>query len=147
MSTVLVVDDDPMIRLLYGFELEDEGHDALSAWDCASALEILQSRRVDLVLLDIRLRGESGLGVLEAMRRRNLETPVILCTACPCPEEDLSGWGVDACIIKSSNLKELRSQIAKSLRRRHARSSVTHLAPDAPSPPPPSDLTNLTDAA
>jgi CheY-like chemotaxis protein len=69
VTTVLVVDDEPDLRLLTRLLLELDGYDVLEAVDGRSALEILGGEHaVDTVLLDLWMPGLSGWDVLAALR-------------------------------------------------------------------------------
>ncbi|TML77568.1 MAG: response regulator, partial [Actinobacteria bacterium] len=57
-ARILVVDDEPSIRLLCRVNLELDGHEVLEAGTLASAREAVAGEDVDLVLLDVHLRGE-----------------------------------------------------------------------------------------
>jgi DNA-binding response OmpR family regulator len=120
MFTILVVDDEDSIRALYRTELEEEGYQVACAADGATALKILKGEPpVHLVVLDIKLKGESGLQVLQEITRSHREIPVILSTAYGSFKDDFSSWLADAYVVKSSNLKELKSEVAKVLNRRY----------------------------
>lgn len=69
MSTVLIVDDEPDVRMLTRLLLEMEGHEVCEAVDGESALTLLGgSHAFDVVLLDIRMPGMSGWEVLAKLR-------------------------------------------------------------------------------
>jgi DNA-binding response OmpR family regulator len=74
---VLAVDDDPRVLDAYQAILESRC-EVLTAPDGRAALEILQARTVDVVLLDMLMPGLSGLGVLEALKRLGIETNVVV---------------------------------------------------------------------
>jgi len=76
--SVLVVDDDGQIRKTLRGVLEDEGHSVGEAADGERALEILESRRFDVVLLDVNMPGMGGLEVLTLVREAAPETGVIM---------------------------------------------------------------------
>ena len=57
-STILVVEDEPLVREIIVSELEDAGYEVLEAADGAAALALLREARVDLLFTDIRLPGE-----------------------------------------------------------------------------------------
>ena len=80
MSNLLVVDDDPDIRLLLRLELETEGHHVTEAADGAEALECMAAARPDLVLLDMMMPVLDGWGFLQSI---DLATapPVLVITA------------------------------------------------------------------
>ena len=74
---VLAVDDDSRVLDVYQAILEAR-YEVLTAANGRAALEILQSRTVDVVLLDMLMPGLNGLGVLEALKRLGIETNVVM---------------------------------------------------------------------
>jgi len=74
---VLLVDDDENLRDVLDETLSQRGLQVLSAADGLSALEIIANRRVDLVLLDVEVSGNSGLGLLSALREQREALPII----------------------------------------------------------------------
>jgi CheY-like chemotaxis protein len=79
---VLVVDDDPGVRnLLRVTLLTFEGLEVVEASSAAAALECLEAKSPDLILLDWRMPTASGAEVLEELTRRGSEVPVIVLTA------------------------------------------------------------------
>jgi two-component system response regulator VanR len=80
---VLIVDDDEVIRSLLRLTLPDEGHDLVEAEDGDQALQIIAARQPSLVLLDWRMPGTSGEGVLTALKQTYPDLPVIVLTAEP----------------------------------------------------------------
>jgi len=81
MATVLVVDDDAGIRESAAMALEKVGLKTLQAGDVTSALQMLRNHRVDVVLSDIYMPGETGLTLLQAIAERTNPPRVILMTA------------------------------------------------------------------
>jgi len=81
MATVLVVDDDAGIRESAAMALEKVGLKTLQAGDVPSALQLLRAHRVDVVLSDIYMPGETGLTLLQAIVERRDPPRVILMTA------------------------------------------------------------------
>lgn len=79
--TVLVIDDEPAHRLMVRVVLGDAGFRVLEADNGSSGLATLRSRPVDVVLLDMRMPGMSGLDVLQKMHEEAMTTPVIMLTA------------------------------------------------------------------
>ncbi len=75
---VLLVDDDAAIRRQLRGVLEDEGHAATEASSAAAAYEALGAGRFDVVLLDIRMPGESGLDALLKISEQAPDTAVII---------------------------------------------------------------------
>ncbi len=80
MTRVLVVDDDPDIRLLLRFELAAEGHAVIEAGNGEEALAALADGDIDLVLLDMMMPVLDGWGVLRALDP-NQAPPVVVITA------------------------------------------------------------------
>lgn len=79
--TVLVIDDEPAHRLMVRVVLGDAGFRVLEADNGSSGLATLRSKPVDVVLLDMRMPGMSGLDVLQKMQEEAMPTPVIMLTA------------------------------------------------------------------
>ncbi|HSI14964.1 MAG TPA: response regulator [Chthoniobacter sp.] len=78
---ILVVDDEPNVRLSYRVTLETEGL-AVAEADCAErALELFQTNEFDLAILDMRMPEMDGLALLEEMRKRTNSTPAVIITA------------------------------------------------------------------
>ena len=80
MATILVVDDDPLNRLLIATVLVPRGHQVCEADDGAYALRAIEDREPDLIVLDLSMRGVGGADFLKALRRAR-NTPVVLYTA------------------------------------------------------------------
>jgi two-component system KDP operon response regulator KdpE len=78
--TVLVVDDDPSLRLLCRVNLELEGYHVLEAGTVPEAQAMLVGDGVDLVLLDVHIGPESGLELMRAVRDEGGAPPVVLVT-------------------------------------------------------------------
>ena len=81
MPRVLIVDDDPDIRLLLRLELAAEGHEVFMAPDGAVGLERLAQHQPDLVVLDVMMPVLDGFGMLERKRDTGDATPVIMLSA------------------------------------------------------------------
>ncbi len=78
---ILVVDDDPSARTLLASVLRREGFAVESACNGEEALRALGVRSFELILTDLVMEGYDGLRLLEQIRKRGLQTPVILITA------------------------------------------------------------------
>ena len=80
MNTVLVVDDEPNIRLMTCLQLKQAGYAVTAAEDGERALTILEGSLPDAVLLDLEMPGVDGLRVLEELHSRRLiaDLPVIV---------------------------------------------------------------------
>lgn len=117
--TVLVVDDEKSIRALYQMELEEEGYNVRSAETGAEAFRIINEETVHVVVLDIKLRRESGLHVLQEISRNHPRLPVVLSTAYGAYKDDCSSWLAEGYVVKSTSLDELKVQIANILKRHY----------------------------
>ena len=87
---VLVADDDDAMRATVAFTLDDEGFETIEAASGDEVLRLLEATQgssrsgnsaFDLIIMDIRMPGLSGLDTVRRMRRRHCSTPVILMTA------------------------------------------------------------------
>jgi len=81
VARLLVVDDEPRIRTFLNRLLSAQGHTLYEAADGQAALDQLETREVDLVLLDLAMPGRGGLDVLTVLRQRESSPPVIVLTA------------------------------------------------------------------
>lgn len=118
-SKILIVDDEEGLRLLYKEELEEEGCDVELASSGEEAMRKLENDHMDLVLLDIKMPGMSGLEVLKKIKERWKDLPVVLSTAYPHYKNDFNTWASDAYIVKSSDLRELKDKIKEILSSKH----------------------------
>jgi len=78
---ILIVDDEPNVRLNYRVTLETEGFEVREASSGSAALRELADKDFDLAILDMRMPEMDGLELLESMRERNIQTPVVIITA------------------------------------------------------------------
>jgi DNA-binding response OmpR family regulator len=83
LPTVLVIDDEPPIRLLCRVNLEAEGLDVLEAPDGWTGLDLARSRAPDAILLDVMMPGLDGWSVAEELLRDELtrSIPIVFLTA------------------------------------------------------------------
>jgi CheY-like chemotaxis protein len=115
MPKVLVVDDEKHIRLLYTEELQEEGYEVAVASDGIGILERIENEQPDVVVLDIKMVSSNGLDVLQEIRNRYYNLPVILCSAYGSYKVDIKSIAADAYVVKSSDLTELKKKIAQVL--------------------------------
>ena len=81
IPTVLVVEDEPVIRELMAILLEDEGYAVHQAVDGLQALEILEQHGIDLVLSDVKMPRLDGASLVNRLRSRGNTVPVVLMSA------------------------------------------------------------------
>ncbi|MBN2720271.1 MAG: response regulator [Proteobacteria bacterium] len=113
--TILVVDDEESVRLLYKEELEEEGYSVITAEDGEEAIKKVSLHRPDLITLDIRMPGMDGIEVLHRIREMDKDIPVIMSTAYGEYRHDFNIWASDAYVIKTANLEELKRNIRRLL--------------------------------
>lgn len=115
MAKILVVDDEEHIRLLYSEELTEAGYEVITAADGYKLTERIEKEQPDLVILDIKMIDYNGLDLLQEIRNKFYDLPVILCTAYDTFKEDIKSIAADFYVIKSFDLTELKKKIAKAL--------------------------------
>lgn len=115
MPKILVVDDEEPIRLLYEEELTDEGYEVVSVASGQGLVEWIEQESPDLVILDIKLADADGLALLQEIRNRFYDLPVILCSAYEVFKRDLKAIAADAYVVKSSDLTPLKKAIRRAL--------------------------------
>jgi sigma-B regulation protein RsbU (phosphoserine phosphatase) len=122
---LLVVDDSKVNRLLLIHSLEEQGHCVTAALNGCEALEILQTKPIDLVLLDIEMPEMNGYQVLSTMKRdRQLRhIPVIMVTAVDEIESAIRciEMGAEDYLPKPFNPVLLKARIGASLDKKHLR--------------------------
>ena len=118
MATVLVVDDEPIVREVIVRYLEREGHTTLQADHGDRAQEMIERQHPDLVVLDVMLPGKDGLELCRWIRARS-ELPIILLTARGEEADRIVGLelGADDYVTKPFSPRELAARVRTVLRR------------------------------
>ncbi len=80
VARLLVVDDDPTFRLSTSALLREDGHEVDEAGDGAEAVRFLKEDDYDLILLDLRMPGLDGIGIVEVLRTWGADTPILMIT-------------------------------------------------------------------
>jgi two-component system, OmpR family, alkaline phosphatase synthesis response regulator PhoP len=116
---ILLVEDEPGLVLTLTDRLTREGYDVESVSDGSTALTRALAGGFDLVLLDVMLPGMSGFDVCQALRRRGVDTPVIMLTARGQLVDRVVGLkiGADDYMTKPFETVELLARIEARLRR------------------------------
>ncbi len=120
MAKVLIVDDEPHLRLLYETELRRAGFETMTASNAAQGLEFVDTMQPDLVVLDIRMAGMDGIEALQRILERNNSIPVVLNTAFSSYRDNYLTWAADAYVTKSSDVTELLDTVKHLLDERLA---------------------------
>jgi CheY-like chemotaxis protein/DNA-binding CsgD family transcriptional regulator len=121
VATILVVDDEPDIRLLTKMNLERDGHTIITATNGEEALDAVRDAPPDLIVLDVMMPKVDGWGVLEklksALDKPITEIPVILVTALGGPMDRVKG-GIEGAVqylTKPMDLEALRAAVSEAL--------------------------------
>lgn len=121
MATILVVDDEPDIRLLVRFSLELDGHEVVEAVDGAQALATVGDVAPDLIVLDVMMPEMSGWDTLTALKASDdqqvREIPVVMLTALSAPMDRAKG-GIEGAVrylAKPIAPDDLRACVADAL--------------------------------
>jgi two-component system, response regulator, stage 0 sporulation protein F len=118
MKTILVTEDEELLSEIYRDTLEKEGYRVLTALTGSSALSHLEAAEPDLVILDIKLPDMSGAQVLEAIRKKYPDLPVIMCTAYDTFRDEHEFWSskISYYIVKPVVLDDLKGKIRRILK-------------------------------
>jgi len=119
MQTILVIDDDESLRDTIGVMLEQEGFRAVLVADGRAGYEKALLLKPDLILVDLRLPGMSGVEICKQLRAAHVVTPIIVLSALG-DEIDkvlLLEIGADDYVVKPFGTRELLARIRAVLRR------------------------------
>lgn len=115
MCRILLIDDEEHIRQFYTEELSDEGHEVSTLASGYGLLSEIDNIKPDAVLLDIKLVDYDGLDLLQEIRNRYHDLPVILCTAYDTYKYDQKALAADYYVVKSFDLSELKTAIQRAV--------------------------------
>lgn len=84
-QTILIIEDNKTLQLLYRHQLTADGYNVLTADNAQDGYKLLQINQVNLLLLDVMLPGKNGLQLLEELRAdvRFVKLPVLMMTTLP----------------------------------------------------------------
>jgi DNA-binding NtrC family response regulator len=116
-QSVLVVDDEPLIRDTLAEYLASEGFAVAACGDGESALDAAAGRRFDVALCDVQLPGADGLGLLDALRRASPETVVLMMTAYATVENAVEAFqrGAHDYLMKPLILEEVLGKLRRAV--------------------------------
>lgn len=119
MFNILVVEDDKNTRLLMEAVLKQYGYNTILAADGEDALEIMDHKHVDLVLLDVMMPRMDGYEFAKILREGGSELPILMVTAKETPNDKKKGFivGTDDYMVKPVDEEEMILRIAALLRR------------------------------
>ena len=118
-AKILVVEDDRAIATALEDDLRLEGYDVEVVGDGPAAIDRASRARFELVLLDVMLPGKDGFEVCRELKRRGVETTILLLTARGSESDKVLGLdlGADDYVTKPYSPKELRARVRVLLRR------------------------------
>jgi DNA-binding response OmpR family regulator len=126
MPRILVIEDEPGIRLALSDELEFEGFEVELAEDGAAGLAAILRSAPHLIVLDLMLPARNGFEICQEIRQRGIQTPIIMLTARNQEVDKIRGLGLgaDDYVTKPFSLAELIARIRAVLRRTPVDGSV-----------------------
>ena len=118
MKKILVVDDEALLVKGIRFNLQNDGYEVITGSDGVEAVELAQSQKPDLIVLDVMMPRMDGLEACSKIREFS-DVPIILLTAKTTDMDKLLGFdqGADDYLTKPFNILELKARIRAMLRR------------------------------
>lgn len=128
MARILVVDDEHDVYYSFRRLFGREGMEILWASSGEEALELLADSKVDLIIMDIRMGGMSGLETLQLMQRRHPKIPVIIMTAYGTTQTAIESmkYGAYDYLLKPLDIKKLKEVVEEALALSRTMSQVVH---------------------
>ena len=116
---ILVVEDEAKVARALREGLEREKYDVVIAATGEEGFFLVNAEEFDLIILDLMLPGRDGLQVLSTLRKRGLQTPVLILTARDAVEDRVRGLdsGADDYLVKPFAFPELLARVRARLRR------------------------------
>jgi DNA-binding response OmpR family regulator len=117
--TILIVEDEKDTVEMYRIVLEVEGYQVMVAYTLQGAIKQLEKKKPDLVLLDVALRGTSGLELCENIREdpESADLPIVIISNLGSPEDIKAGLdaGANAYLTKPISQDELLEAVHQNL--------------------------------
>lgn len=120
MATILIVDDEPIVRQLFQKVMEHEGHIIHTAANGREALEVMRTCVPDLIMLDLQMPAMDGYTFLRLIRRHldwaHIPVVIVSALASECDARSVGELGVRDYMVKAGfSLPVLRKRLAKYL--------------------------------
>ncbi len=118
-QSILIVEDEEDIRELIKFNLENEGFEVFQAMHGEIALTLMQTKKIDLILLDLMMPVMDGLSLCKEVRKKNKFIPILMLTARGDDMDKILGleYGADDYLVKPFNVRELILRVKSLLKR------------------------------
>jgi len=119
MQRILIIEDEPDLRKGLEVNLAREGFKVFQANNGESGISLVIKHNPDLILLDVMMPGMNGIDVCREIRRKGIETPIIMLTARSDEIDRVVGLevGADDYVTKPFSVRELVARIRARLRR------------------------------
>lgn len=113
LRKVLVVQNEPTLRLGFSYALSNTKMKVETAATGIEALEMIETTRFDIILLELRMPGMDGINVIEILRSSGNRIPIVLCTASHRPNATLRAiiLGVVDFLIKPASPMDIRQVV------------------------------------
>jgi len=118
MAKILVLDDEVQVRELLKEALNVEGYDVEAVSTTDHAMDIIDKESIDLIILDLVLAKESGINVLKGIRKKNIETPIVIYSGFISAELEIEvrANGANEVLRKDLGIVPLVEQIGKIIK-------------------------------
>ena len=119
MFKILVVDDDINLNYLIARVLTKNGYQVYQSYNATSAYDVLDQNYIDLIITDIMMPGLSGYSFTRALRKEEIDIPILIITAKEEFKDKVEGFeaGADDYLVKPIHLEELVLRVGALLRR------------------------------
>ncbi len=115
MARILLIDDEPNVRLFYATVLSESGHEVKEVSSASEAMQCLGQEPVDLIVLDIKLERENGLELLQEIAHQHPRVPVILLTAYTSFQDDYTCWLAAGYVVKETDVTGFLHEVERVL--------------------------------
>lgn len=119
MATILTVDDTASMRQMISFTLNSVGHEVIQACDGKEALQLLQGKKIDLVIADVNMPNMDGIALVKSLREQAEYkfTPILMLTTESQESKRQQGKvaGATGWIVKPFNPEQLLNVVKKVL--------------------------------
>ena len=117
---ILVVEDEKHLNEILSRRLKENGYSVDACLDGLTAMDFIEMTDYDVIILDIRLPGLSGMEILKRARKQGIESPILMLTALDAVEDKVRGLdaGADDYLTKPFAFEELMARIRMLLRKK-----------------------------
>ena len=118
-TTIAIIDDDNSVRKSVALNLEQEGFKVFEAEDGEKGISLVEEKKPDVIILDIKMPRKDGFQVCKELRNKGISTPLILLTARSEEVDKVLGLelGADDYLAKPFGMLELVARVKALLRR------------------------------